>query len=312
MKGIKQLSSAFLAVALLLCTGCAQTNSHIPQEYAQSYFERMSNFVSGFSELGFLEVTDKFKSDPESYVHFAVRHNYVNNFSDRISPVTDESGMLSMDVKYAQESLKEYLGLDVSTWPSTSEYTFENNKYVFMGADGEMVLHAKVTTIEDKPAEDAVLLIGYFYNAEDEEDRYGTFEALVKKHEWQEKDAWYMVTMTHTPAEALEEDEKVEEFEKPEDLNLSREDCFRISSRVKPGTITIKKAFEAYNAFYIVYSQGGDNEYQEQVPWGDRELYNKYVGQTVKVEYTDAQYFDEHAGKCIQDRDFITINGEEF
>ncbi len=192
MQCVKKCSCVLLVGSFLFFASFAQAKS-----FSAADLERMSIFISNFSELGMTHVTaEEVKKTPHLYIGFGVWHNYVNNFRSRIVPVPgNESGMVSIDVKYVQESLKKYFNITVEDWPSTQEYTLKGKQYIFMGADGELRRHAKVTKAQVQPADGTLLMMGYYYNVEDASDVHGSFTAVTKPHQWQGKNTWALIAL---------------------------------------------------------------------------------------------------------------------
>ncbi len=192
MKFVKKMSFLLLAVNLLFSVNFVQA-----KEFSTAELERMSIFISNFSELGMTNVVaTEVKSNPDLYLRFGIWHNYINNFRSRIAPVSgNESGMLSIEVKYVQESLEKYFNITITDWPSTQEYALKGKSYIFMGADGELTRYAKVTKAQLQPADGTILMEGHYYNAEDEADLYGTFSAVAKPHMWNGKETWALMSL---------------------------------------------------------------------------------------------------------------------
>ncbi len=91
---------------------------------------------------------------------------------------------------------------------------------------------------------------------------------------------------------------------------FASDDCPDFQSPLVTTDATIKKAFEAHNAFYVVFDDGFE-EKTVRVSYGDREIYQKFVGQNVEVKYWEVQYFDEHDGQCTESIEFDMIGDVE-
>ena len=206
-----------LTVGLWAGQGAAEAAPAAKAPSAQE-LKLMSTFLSNFTEVGLCDFDLK-ESGPDDIqhlggnagmadlIHFGVRHNYVNNFKTRIKQCSKkdcEHGSLVIDAKFVAESVKKYFDIDLKhrTVEGGTPYHFDGKLYHFEGADGEFVYHAKVN--EAKKEGDVVRMTGYIYeaDAEEEEERPDTFEAIAKPHKWGGKDTWailYMKTARQVP-----------------------------------------------------------------------------------------------------------------
>ena len=166
--------------------------------------ERMSTFLSNFTELGMVNFQASEVLDPQNpgdMIRFGIWHNYINNFKSRVATCTKDGcqwGSLTMDCKYVKDSLKRYFDYDlercISVENSDPPYHFDGTRYHFEGADGETIYHAKVRFAE-KLADGNIQMQGVVYNADDESSILGTFTALAKPHTWQGKSTWAIISM---------------------------------------------------------------------------------------------------------------------
>ncbi len=83
--------------------------------------------------------------------------------------------------------------------------------------------------------------------------------------------------------------------------------CPSMYSDPKMATVTVKKIFEAHNASYMTFDNNGTEE-TIQIEYGNKDLYEQFVGKTVQMDYWDVQYFDEHDGECVQTKDVNTLD----
>lgn len=161
----------------------------------------MSTFLSNFTELGFLNFETKELSADNSpdLIRFGVWHNYVNNYQSRIKNCRIKDcqwGTLTIDGPKVAESVKKYFGLDVkliSVTESDPPYYYDGKLYHFAGADGEDVYHARVTEVFEESGR--IRMTGEVYNADDETDKLGQFEALAKSHQYGGKDTWAILSL---------------------------------------------------------------------------------------------------------------------
>ena len=166
--------------------------------------ERMSTFLSNFTELGMVNFQASEVLDPQNpgdMIRFGIWHNYINNFKSRVATCTKDGcqwGSLTMDCKYVKDSLKRYFDYDlercISVENSDPPYHFDGTRYHFEGADGETIYHAKVSSAE-KLADGNIRMQGIVHNADDESDVLGTFTALAKPHTWKGKSTWAIISM---------------------------------------------------------------------------------------------------------------------
>ncbi len=181
-----------LLVSMIFFASLAKAN-----DFSATERTRMSVFISNFSELGMTNVhVTAVKDTPDLYLGFGIWHNFINNYSSRIQPVAgNNNGLVSIPVKYIQESLKKYFDISITTWPSTEKYSLKDDAYVFTGASGELVVHAKVTKAVEQTADKHIIMTGYYYNADEEDEIYGTFTAVSKPHVWHGKKTWALISL---------------------------------------------------------------------------------------------------------------------
>ena len=186
-----------LGIALAPGTGSAA-------DFDAKNMERMSTFLSNFTELGMVNFQASEVLDPQNpgdMIRFGIWHNYINNFKSRVATCTKDGcqwGSLTMDCKYVKDSLKRYFDYDlercISVENSDPPYHFDGTRYHFEGADGETIYHAKVSSAE-KLADGNIRMQGIVHNADDESDVLGTFTALAKPHTWKGKSTWAIISM---------------------------------------------------------------------------------------------------------------------
>ncbi len=83
--------------------------------------------------------------------------------------------------------------------------------------------------------------------------------------------------------------------------------CPTKRSDIKETPITLKKAFEAYHAYYITYDDMR-GEHTLRVSYGDKDIYDTLVGKTMTMQYVDVQYYDEHDGECLQTQEVLALD----
>ncbi len=202
---IKRLSAILLVCALLLWVcSVAFAGADAKKGYSSADLKKMSTFLSNFTELGYMnfdakELTDE--KDPAEMIQFGIWHNYRNNFKSRIAQCPKKDckwGSLVIQGKYVTETIKKYFDVDYPNLASVSEADmpvfYFGNHYHFDGADGEAVYFARVDEAV-KNSEGRIVMRGEIYNAEDETDILGTFEAVAKPHKFAGKDTWAILSM---------------------------------------------------------------------------------------------------------------------
>lgn len=206
-----------LAVVLFLAPSAATAAK---SGFSAAELQKMGTFLSNFTELGYYDFTlEKFtdEKDPAAMIRFGIWHNYGNSYHTRIGecPVKDcERGGLVIDGKYVKESVKKYFDYDIKKLVTVSyhgdrPYYYDGKQYHFDGADGEAVWHARVDDAA-KNASGRIVMRGEIYNADDEGDKMGAFEAVAKPHTWAGKNTWAILSMKMTkyyePYEPEEDD----------------------------------------------------------------------------------------------------------
>ena len=200
----KKFFALLLVLSLLVCACGIASAAGAQKGFSSTDLKKMSTFLSNFTELGFMnfdakELTDE--ANPADMIRFGIWHNYINNFKSRISQCKTKDckwGSLVIEGKYVTETIKKYFDVDYKKLASVTEsdppYFFDGKLYHFEGADGEAVYFARVDEAE-KNAEGQIIMRGEIYNAEDEQDILGTFEALAKPHKFGGKDTWAIISM---------------------------------------------------------------------------------------------------------------------
>jgi hypothetical protein len=174
------------------------------QGYSAADLERMSTFLSNFTELGYMDFDAKEFTDeenPADMLRFGIWHNYVNNFASRIATceIKDcEWGSLVIDGKYVKETVKKYFDYDMKKLPSLTEsdppYYYDGKLYHFEGADGEAVYFARVKEASENGS-GQIIMTGEIYNADDESDILGAFTAEAKPHKYGGKNTWAIISL---------------------------------------------------------------------------------------------------------------------
>lgn len=174
------------------------------KEFTKDDLKKMSTFLSNFTEVGFMDFDAKDitkEDDPADMIRFGIWHNYVNNFKSRVGQCKVEDcewGSLVMDGKYVAESIKKFFDWDYTKMASVVDsdppYFYDGRFYHFEGADGEAVYYARVEEAFKDP-DGRIVMKGEIFNADDEEDVLGTFEALAKPHKFGGKDTWAILSI---------------------------------------------------------------------------------------------------------------------
>ena len=199
----KRLVTIMVACSLLIFS-CGAAFAAADKGFSSADLKKMSTFLSNFTELGFMnfdakELTNE--KDPADMIRFGIRHNYVNNFKSRIGQCKKkdcEWGSLVIEGKYVTETVKKFFDVDYKKLASVTEsdptYFYDGKLYHFEGADGEAAYFARVDEAE-KNSKGQIVMRGEIYNAEDENDLLGSFEAVAKQHKFGGKDTWAILSM---------------------------------------------------------------------------------------------------------------------
>ncbi len=181
---MKKVILAFVCV-MMFCSASFGASS--------SELKRMSTFISNFTEQGMYEFGEDI--DNSQLVHFGIRHNYINNYNSRIKncPVKNcPYGSAIIDKKFVVESVKKYFARTLKN-ESTDDEHFDGKAYHFDHADGEAVYYADVQEVSRRGG--IITMTGELYNAEDKNDRPGTFTAKAKPYTWKGKDTWSIISL---------------------------------------------------------------------------------------------------------------------
>lgn len=217
---MRKFFSVILACLLIAALGCAATAVERTAE-----MKKMSVFISNFTEAGFFNfdlengdnATDELNEYEEPITHlgnpanitelvrFGIIHNLINNYKSRIKKCKDpncEAGGLTIDKKFVFESVKKYLGLDISrkdlsviAEDPSAVFSYDGKLFHF-DADSfkepgnDKVYYADVQGVTRRGKN--LLLAGDIYNSKQITDRPGMFAATVRPV----NDTWVIIDMT--------------------------------------------------------------------------------------------------------------------
>jgi hypothetical protein len=199
---IKRFTLRTLTCSLVFCLFAGAA---LGADFSKDDLKRMSTFLSNFTELS-MHTFDAATVTRDELITFGILHNDVNNNQNRIASCTVKDcpyGSQTIDAAYVTESIKKYFDVDFKDHASVKPnfkyfaeylYYFDGKRYHFSGADGDMPYYARVEQA-DKNDEGQVIMKGILYNADDESDIYGTFEAAAKPHKFGGKNTWAIVSM---------------------------------------------------------------------------------------------------------------------
>ena len=186
---MKKSILTLFTVLLLACSASAAPSA--------KELKAMGTFLSNFTEIGFfdLNVADMAVEDK---IRFGIWHNYINNFKSRIKNCDScQYGSLRIDASSVAESLKRYMDLNFPEHQSVEQSDppchFDGKSYHFEGDDGEAVYYAKVQKVDY--SQGIYTATGFFYNADNESDVLGSFEALFKDHLWKGKKTYALISL---------------------------------------------------------------------------------------------------------------------
>ena len=187
-----------------ICIGTKTAADGNNTEFNPKTLEKMSVFLSNFTEVGMLNFDAANVLDPntpEDMIHFGIWHNYINNFKTRIKHCTQKGckwGSLTIDGSFVRESLQRYFAYNPTQLPSVDNsnhpYHFDGKSYHFEGADGDPCQHAHVQHAEIL-GNGNIRMTGIVYNPDIPEDILGEFTATARPHTWKGKETWYIVNL---------------------------------------------------------------------------------------------------------------------
>ncbi len=199
----------FLMAVCLTFGMQAQANA-AEKEFSAAELEKMSVFLSNFTELGLrtfsaAEVLDEDK--PYEMINFGIWHNFINNFQTKMQggDPKGKDGDLSISKEDVEETVKKYFNYAIKKHASVKPpyeyskeyiYVWKDGKYFFGGADGEAAYHARVQSAKNV-GNGTIQMKGYLYNADadDESERGGEFTALAQPHTYKGKKTWSIISM---------------------------------------------------------------------------------------------------------------------
>lgn len=155
----------------------------------------MSTFISNFTETGLYNF-DNVNDLPDSeLIWFGIWHNYI--YDTRIKPCPRNCGYGSLIVagKYVSESVRKYFNRGIrhdSIRQGRDFLYYDGQYYHFEGADGE-ALEAVVTSAKNRGG--LVIMRGYTYNADHEEEKGANFTATAKPYRYNGKNTWSIVSL---------------------------------------------------------------------------------------------------------------------
>lgn len=201
-KGLMKKLLSFIAIVFFSVLMVLPSHA---ADFSAAQMEKMSTFLSNFTEVGMRNFTAKEVLDPNhpfEMIHFGVWHHWLNTFHRTIKPSNNQQhGDAMIDGVYVKESLKRYFDYDLKGLPSAKNpddpehsYYSDGVRYYFWGADGEATYYAKVTKAVRLP-DGNVQMTGYLYNAEEPSDILGSFTALAKPHTWKGKATWAIISL---------------------------------------------------------------------------------------------------------------------
>ena len=203
MRGItKRFTLCMLTCSLVFCLFAGTA---LGADFSKDDLKRMSTFLSNFTELR-MYTFDTATVTRDELITFGILHNDYNNYQSRITSCKVKDcpyGLPTIDAAYVTESIKKYFDVDFKDHASVKPqfkyhteylYYFDGKRYHFAGTGGEPAYYARVKEAGKNDA-GQVVMKGILYNADDESDIYGTFEAVAKLHKFGGKNTWAIVSM---------------------------------------------------------------------------------------------------------------------
>ncbi len=177
------------------------TQSTLAKDFSTTELNRMSVFLSNFTELDMYnftanDIVDNAQSD--DMIYFGIFHNFINNYKSRIQKCHSDNcshGSLVIQGKYVKESLKKYFDYDLTAFSSTERFYYDGSYYYFNPYNSKTTLYARVSHARQM-SDGLVEMHGFFYNAKDKNDTYGSFTALAKNHTHNNKKTWAIIQLS--------------------------------------------------------------------------------------------------------------------
>ena len=202
----RPMKRIFLCLILVLLFVPSVMAASGVRNFSAAELKLMSTFLSNFTELGFFDFDAATLLKSDAIVRFGVWNNYVNNYRSRIAECRVKNcphGSLVIDAKYVAESIKKYFDADFKDHRSVKpdyefykeyEFYYDGALYHFEGADGEAVYHARVDrAVQNSSGQ--IVMTGELFNADDEDDKLGKFEAVAKPYKFGGRDTWAIIAM---------------------------------------------------------------------------------------------------------------------
>ena len=173
---------------------------------SEDELKQFSIFLSNFAEQGIFSLETDFSTD--DWILFGIRHNYINNrkIVDRCKVKNCPYGAFVIKAEHVFESMKEYVDWDLAVrdfkeGSVSYRYSEKDGFYLDLDTmlyhfdperDGTPVYYAKATsampsgrplasTTSDGVRHEwnGMIVKGYYYNEDDEDERNGTFTATI-------------------------------------------------------------------------------------------------------------------------------------
>ncbi len=129
-------------------------------KFDADYLKRAGTFLSNFTEVRIFNYTrQQLIDDKDMLVHFAVRHNWINNpkyfemdpkctNTDSIPEYCYTKGNVLISVSKLPAVTKRYLDYDMKEFPTVTDYTYEDGHYRSVAADGDAAAQVNLTEAE--------------------------------------------------------------------------------------------------------------------------------------------------------------------
>ena len=169
--------------------------------FSSKDLKQMGEFLSNFTELGFLEFDmEEFESKERAagLIQFGIWHNYVNNskLTVKCKVKNCKWGSLTINGKHVSETIKRFFGVNHADLTRIEQldtpYHYDGKLYHFEAAPGGAKYYARVDEASfDKSGH--IVMTGELYNAEDKDDILGKFEAVAKPHKYGKVNTWAII-----------------------------------------------------------------------------------------------------------------------
>ncbi len=89
---------------------------------------------------------------------------------------------------------------------------------------------------------------------------------------------------------------------------MANNGCPEKRSKLKRAKIHVQGVSTEHNVWFMNYDYKGKRR-SVRISYGDRHIFQNFIGETVMMKYWDTQFYDEHDGECVKRRKAHSIGG---